>query len=53
MKKVVEKMKGNGASEDEIKKFQSATQTYFTKVISPSFKDYDFYLGESMDNDGM
>ncbi|MCJ1408323.1 hypothetical protein MMC19_002398 [Ptychographa xylographoides] len=53
MKKVVEKLKENGADEATVKKFQTGAQTYYTKVIAPNFKDYDFYVGESMDTDGM
>lgn len=53
MKKVVTKMKESGADEETIKAFQSGAQNYYTKVIAPNFKDYDFYTGESMDPDGM
>ena len=53
MKKVVEKLKENGADEAHIKKFQNGAQGYYTKVIAPNFKDYDFYVGESMDTEGM
>jgi len=53
MKKVTEKMKEKGADEAAIKGFQTKVQGYYTKIISPNFKDYDFYVGESMDTDGM
>ncbi len=53
LKKVIEKMKANGKDADQIKAFQTKVQGYFTKVIGPNFKDYDFYAGESMDADGM
>lgn len=53
MKKVVEKMKAKGADDATVKAFQTGAQGYFTKVIGPNFKDYDFYVGESMDTDGM
>ena len=53
MKKVVEKLKENGADEDKVKKFQKGAQDYYVKTIAPNFKDYDFYVGESMDTDGM
>ena len=53
LKKVVEKMKASGKSEDEIKKFQSGVQGFFTKKLAPNFKDLDCYTGESMDPDGM
>jgi len=53
LKKVVEKLKAEGADDEAVKKFQTGAQNYFTKVIAPNFKDYDFYIGESMDTDGM
>ena len=53
MKKVMEKMKERGADDAEVKKFQTNAQGYYTKVIAPNFKDFDFYVGESMDTDGM
>ncbi|MCJ1369255.1 hypothetical protein MMC20_000465 [Loxospora ochrophaea] len=53
MRKVVEKLKESGADEATIKKFQTGAQGYYTKKIAPNFKDYDFYVGESMDTDGM
>ena len=40
-------------SEDEVKKFQTGIQGYFTKKLAPNFKELDFYTGESMDPDGM
>ena len=46
-------MKAGGKSEDEIKKFQTGVQGYFTKKLAPNFKDLDCYTGESMDPDGM
>ena len=46
-------MKEKGADEEKIKKFQNGAQAYFKDVIGPNFKDYDFYVGESMDTDGM
>ncbi|KAA6406596.1 MAG: hypothetical protein FRX48_09651 [Lasallia pustulata] len=53
MKKVTEKMKEAGADDAQVKAFQSGAQNYYTKKIAPNFKDFDFYLGESMDTDGM
>ncbi|KAL8801525.1 MAG: hypothetical protein Q9223_006976 [Gallowayella weberi] len=53
MKKVVAKLKEGGADEEKIKAFQTGAQAYYTKVIAPNFKDFDFYTGESMDPDGM
>ena len=46
-------MKEQGADEAAIKKFQTSVSNYYTKTIGPNFKDYDFYVGESMDTDGM
>lgn len=53
LKRVVDKLKANGADEAKVKAFQSGVQNYYTKHIAPNFKDYDFYAGESMDTDGM
>ncbi|KAI4254814.1 MAG: hypothetical protein L6R42_007031 [Xanthoria sp. 1 TBL-2021] len=53
MKEVVAKLKEGGADEEKIKAFQTGAQNYYTKHIAPNFKDFDFYVGESMDPDGM
>lgn len=53
LKKVIEKLKEDGADEEKVKAFQTSVQNYFTKKIAPNFKDFDFYAGESMDPDGM
>lgn len=52
MKKVKENMKTKGASDDEIKEFETGAQTFAKKVVG-SFKDWEFFTGESMDPDGM
>jgi hypothetical protein len=52
MKTVKEKMKANNASDEEIKEFETGAQTFAKKVVS-SFKDWEFFTGESMDPDGM
>lgn len=51
MKAVKEKLKANGASEDTIKEFESGASGYAKKIVS-NFKDYEFFIGESMDPDG-
>ena len=53
LKEVVKRWKENGKTEDEIKSYQSGIQSYFTKKLVPSFKDLDFYTGETCDPDGM
>jgi hypothetical protein len=53
LKKVVEKLKEQGADEEKVKAFQAGAQNYYSKHIAPNFKDFDFYTGESMDPDGM
>ena len=53
MKKVVAIMKDRDEDPDKIKAFQTGAQNYYTKHIAPNFKDFDFYVGESMDTDGM
>jgi hypothetical protein len=52
MKKVKESLKANGASDDEVTAFEKGAATYAKKIIA-NFKDYDFYIGESMDPDAM
>ncbi|KAH8590018.1 translationally controlled tumor protein [Bisporella sp. PMI_857] len=52
MKKVQEAMKEKGADQAKIDEFQKGAQAYAKKIVA-KFKDYDFYVGESMDPDGM
>ncbi len=52
MKAVKEKMKESGKDEAAIKEFETGAQSYAKKIVT-GFKDYDFYVGESMDPDGM
>jgi hypothetical protein len=52
MKAVKEKMKERGASDDAVKEFETGAQAYAKKIVS-NFKDYEFFIGESMDPDGM
>ena len=53
LKKVVQKLEESGKSSEDIKKFQTDVQNYYSKKIAPNFGDFDFYLGESMDANGM
>ncbi|KAG9748189.1 hypothetical protein KCU73_g7152, partial [Aureobasidium melanogenum] len=52
MKKVKESMKEKGASDEEVKEFETGASTFAKKVVG-SFKDWEFFTGESMDPDGM
>jgi len=52
MKKVKEELKKKEATEDYIRGFESKAQAFAKKVVG-NFKLYDFYIGESMDPDGM
>ena len=52
MKKVKEAMKAKGADDAKVAAFEKGAQAYAKKIIG-GFKDYDFYVGESMDPDGM
>jgi len=52
MKKVKEGMKAKGASDEDVKAFETGASSYAKKIVA-NFKDYDFYVGESMDPDGM
>jgi hypothetical protein len=52
MKTVKEKLKEKNATEEEISTFEKGAQAYAKKIVA-NFKDYDFYIGESMNPDGM
>jgi len=52
MKKVKAAMKEKGASDEEVKKFETGASSYAKKIVA-NFKDYEFFIGESMDPDGM
>ncbi|RYO81546.1 hypothetical protein DL766_000252 [Monosporascus sp. MC13-8B] len=52
LKSLSQKLKEKGASDEEIKDFQTKAQNFFKK-ISANFKDYEFYTGSEMDPDGM
>ncbi|KAI0191474.1 Mss4-like protein [Xylaria flabelliformis] len=52
MKKVLAHLKAKGAPESEIDTFKKGAATFSKKVLG-SFKDWEFYTGESMDVDGM
>jgi hypothetical protein len=52
MKKVKDGMQKKGASEDDIKAFETGASAYAKKIVG-NFKDYEFLIGESMDPDGM
>lgn len=52
MKTVKEKMKASGKDEAEIKEFETGAQSYAKHIVA-HFKEYDFYVGEGMDPDGM
>ncbi|CZS93562.1 probable Translationally-controlled tumor protein homolog [Rhynchosporium agropyri] len=52
MKKVKETLKAKNAPEETITAFEKGAQAYAKKIVA-NFKDYDFYIGESMDPDGM
>lgn len=52
MKKVKEAMKSKGASDEDVSAFEKGAASYAKKIVG-NFKDYDFYVGESMDPDGM
>jgi hypothetical protein len=52
MKKVKEALKTKGASDEEVTAFEKGASAYAKKIVA-NFKDYDFYIGESMDPDGM
>lgn len=45
-------MKAKGTDDAEITAFEKGAQAYAKKIVA-NFKNYDFYIGESMDPDGM
>lgn len=52
MKKVKSALKDKGASDDEVKEFETKASAYAKKIVA-NFKDYEFFIGESMDPEGM
>jgi hypothetical protein len=52
MKKVKDGLKQKGASDEEVKDFETKASGFAKKIIG-NFKDYEFFTGESMDPDGM
>jgi len=52
MKSVKAALQAQGKSEEEVKDFETKAQGFAKKVIG-SFKDWEFYTGESMNPDGM
>ena len=52
MKKVKDALKAKDADDETIKKFETGAGAYAKKIVA-NFKNYDFYIGESMDPDGM
>ncbi|KAL2109834.1 hypothetical protein VUR80DRAFT_1918 [Thermomyces stellatus] len=53
MKAVKAKLQEKGAPEEEVKAFEAGAQKFVKETILPNFKDYEFYIGESMNPDGM
>lgn len=47
------KLNENGATEAEIKDFQTRAQNYYLNHIKPNFSNYEFYAGDSMNMDAM
>ncbi|KAK3296151.1 translationally-controlled tumor protein [Chaetomium fimeti] len=52
MKAVKGKLQEAGKSEEEVKDFETKAGAFAKKILG-SFKDYEFYTGESMNPDGM
>ncbi|KAH7037676.1 Mss4-like protein [Microdochium trichocladiopsis] len=52
MGNVKKALAAKGATEEEVKDFQSKANAFAKKIIA-NFKDYEFYIGESMNPDGM
>ncbi|KAI9853312.1 MAG: hypothetical protein M1824_001342 [Vezdaea acicularis] len=52
MKAVKSKLQEQDAPEAQVQAFQTGAAAYAKKIFG-DFKNYDFYIGESMDPDGM
>jgi len=52
MKKVKEILKENKKSDKEIEEFETGAKAFAKKIVG-KIKDYDFFVGEGMDPDGM
>jgi hypothetical protein len=52
MKAIKKKMQDAGKSEEEVTAFEKGAAVAAKKIVA-NFKDYDFYVGESMAVDGM
>lgn len=52
MKAIETHLKNSGKSDAEIDDFKAKANTFVKKIVG-NFKDYDFYVGESMNPDGM
>jgi hypothetical protein len=52
MKAVKKHLQDSGKSEEEVKDFETKAAAFAKKIIG-SFKDWEFYTGESMNPDGM
>jgi len=52
MKKIKGKLEESNASSDEVTQFEKGAQALAKKIIG-SYKDWEFYVGESMDPEGM
>ncbi|PHH63095.1 hypothetical protein CDD80_1254 [Ophiocordyceps camponoti-rufipedis] len=53
MKAVKAKLQEKNAPADTITAFEKGAQAYVKEKLLPSFKDFEFYTGESMNPDGL
>lgn len=52
MKSIKNHLKASGKSDDEVKDFETKANA-FAKTIIGNFKDYEFFVGESFNPEGM
>lgn len=52
MKKVKEALAAKGKSEEDVTAFEKGASTKAKEIVA-NFKDYEFFIGESMDPDAM
>lgn len=47
------RLKYNGESDEEIQSIQSRVQAYLKEEILPNFDGFEFFTGQSKDEDGL
>jgi len=53
MKAIKKQLQDSGKSQEEITAFETGVQSYLKSKVLSSFKDWEFFTGESMNPEGM